>query len=188
MINYFRTNLKKKVYRPNCGRFLPLWDDINWRKREVDINLDYINANDFIIFLYQTKQDMCCMELPQAKMFVNGIDKFLFILYDFQRYFNILVQTKLYKRKCEVIDDLLYYRNKGIYPQRFMTHINLIEIFLDLNKKLNDWIYWRKIIIHSFAKILLTPETYLCAQKQSPDYLNQLISYIEQLFNEGINS
>ena len=188
MISYFRTNLKKKLHRPNCGRYLPLWDDKVWIKREVDINLDYINANDFIVFLYQTKQDMCCMEIPQAKMFTNGIDKFLFILYDFQRYLNVLIQTKLYQRKCQVIQDLLQYRKTHIYPKRFLTCINLIEIFLDINKKLDDWVYWRKIIIHSFTKILLTPESYISAQRHSPDYFNQLMSYIEQIFNEGISS
>ena len=36
MINYFRMNLKKKLHRPNCGRYLPLWDDKVWIKREVD--------------------------------------------------------------------------------------------------------------------------------------------------------
>ena len=98
-----------------------------------------------------------------------------YLYYDFQRYFNVLIQTKLYNRKCEVINDLLHYRNKGIYPKRFITCINLIEVFLDLNKKLDDWIFWRKIIIHSFTKILLTPECYISAQKHSPDYFKQLI-------------
>ena len=186
IINYFRSNLKRKLKRANCLRYLPLWDDKVWVKREVDINLDYIAANEFIVFLYQTKEDMCCMEIPQAKMFSNAVDKFLFLLYDFQGYFNVLIHNKLYERRCEIIDDLQQYRQKNIFSKKYVARIKLLEVFLDLNKKLNEWIYWKRMVIVSFTKILLTPEHYMSAEKNTPDYLIQLISYVEQLFNKGL--
>ena len=55
-INYFRNELRKKLPRAICGRFLPLWDDIMWIKRQTDINLNYIQANDFLFFYTKPKK------------------------------------------------------------------------------------------------------------------------------------
>ena len=37
VINYFRKNLREKLPRAMCGRFLPLWDDQKWIKHPTDI-------------------------------------------------------------------------------------------------------------------------------------------------------
>ena len=188
VINYFRTNLKRRLKRPNCGRYLPLWDDKQWIKREVDIDLDYIVANEFVVFLYQTKDDTCCMENSEGKMLSNAIDKFLFLSYDFQGYFNILIKSKMYTTRAEIIEDISQYRRTNIFSNKYVTRLNFLEVFLDLNKKLNEWMYWKRQLIINFIKIILSKDSYAAAQKHSHDYLIQLISYIEKLFNKGINS
>ena len=171
VINYFRDNLRRKLKRANCGRYLPLWDDKCWVKREVDIDLDYIVANEFVVFLYQTREDMCCMQNPpQAKLFSNAIDKFLFLLFDFQGYFNILMKNKLYKTRAEIISDITRYRRTNIFSNKYVARIKLLEVFLDLNKKLNEWIYWKRTIIINFVKILLTSDSYNAAINHTPDY------------------
>ena len=187
IINYFRTNLKRRLKRPNCGRYLPLWDDKQWIKRQVDIDLDYIIANEFVVFLYQTKDDTCCMENSEGKMLSNAIDKFLFLTYDFQGYFNILIKSKMYTTRAQIIKDIKQYRQTNIFSNKYITRIKLLEVFLDLNKKLNEWIYWKRTFIISFIKILLSEETYNAAEQHSPNYLTQLIYYIEKLFIRGLN-
>lgn len=188
IINYFRGNLRRKLKRANCGRYLPLWDDKDWVKREVDINLDYIVANEFVIFLYQTKEDLCCMEIANGKMFSNAIDKFLFLTYDFQGYFNILIRSKMYSTRAEIIKEITQYRRTNIFSNKFVTNLKLLEVFLDLNKKLNEWLYWKRRLIVTFVEIILTTKSYHLAKRHSQDYLMQLISYIEQLFDKGLNS
>ena len=46
-IKYFKSNLKKKLRRPRCGRFLSLWDKKIWKNNVNNIHLDNIKSNDF---------------------------------------------------------------------------------------------------------------------------------------------
>ena len=64
--------------RPRCGRFLSLWDEKIWINNVTNIHLDYIKSNDFLLFLYQTKHDLCCVENANAQNLKNAIDKFFY--------------------------------------------------------------------------------------------------------------
>ena len=84
IIKYFRDNLRKKLKRPYCGRFLSLWDDENWKKYELDIPY---NSNEFLVFFYQIKNDLCCIQDTNGRMLHNAIDKFFLSVIRFRYIF-----------------------------------------------------------------------------------------------------
>ena len=187
VINYFRDNLRKKLKRPMCGRFLPLWDDSHWITRKTDVDIDYIKANDFLIFLYHTKKDTCCMEVTTAQLLSNAIDKFFFLLFDFQAYFNVFTMNGVYKDRVEIINDIIKYKQSNFIPSKFFNQYKYLELFIDLIKKMDEWEFWKRQVIINFTKIVITPNGYKFAEKYQVDYLRSLLYYIEQLFNKEIN-
>ena len=188
VINYFRKNLREKLPRAICGRFLPLWDDQEWIKRPTDINLGYIEANDFLVFLYQTKKDICCHKDIRAQCLSNAIDKFFFIMFDFQSYFDILLKTEHYNNRLEIVNDIIKYKEKQTVPNKLISLTWHLEIFIDLSKRMNEWNYWRKQIIGNFTKIVLGENNYMDIEKDDTENLNKLLYNIELLFFKGLNN
>ena len=188
VINYFRKNLREKLPRAMCGRFLPLWDDQEWIKRQTDINLDYIEANDFLVFLYQTKKDICCHSDVSAQCLSNAIDKFFFLMFDFQSYFEVFIQAKYYKNRIEIVQEVLNYKTKNVIPNKLISTIKYLELFIDLTKKITEWDFWRRQVIVNFVKIILGRDNYKSSQKNDLKYLQKLINNVEQLFFNGLNN
>ena len=187
VINYFRSNLRK-LSRATCGRFLPLWDDQEWIKRPTDINLGYIQANDFLVFLYQTKKDICCHTDIRAQCLSNAIDKFFFTMFDFQSYFDILLKTEHYNDRLEIVNDVEKFKEKKNVPNKLIGNIYHLEIFIDLSKKMDEWNYWRKEIIKNFTKIVLGETNYKGIEKDDAENLYKLLYNIELLFFKGLNN
>ena len=148
----------KNLKRPNCRRYLSLWDDEIWKRKNTFNNIPYINSNDFLFFLYETKHDLCCIDDNNGKVIRNAIDKFFNLLFDIGR-FNCL-------------------------PYRIYDKDKFIEIFQELVQKINKWNYWKKMIINTYAKIILKDYEYV--QKNSPYYLKELITNIKQIFHNGL--
>ena len=167
---------------------MPLWDDKYWIKRKVDIPIDYINANEFLVFLYQTKKDICCTQDVAVQLLTNAIDKFFYLLFDFQSYFDVFKQSGLYNSRVEIMDDIIKYKENLFIPKKFMTNLKFMELFTDLIKKMDEWNFWKRQVIISFAKILITLDSYNFAQIHQVGYLKYLLSYIEHLFDQGINA
>ena len=187
IINYFRNVLRNKLTRALCGRFLPLWDDEKWIKRPTDINLDYIEANDFLIFLCQTKTDTCCHDNVYALALSNVIDKFFFLMFDFQSYFNSLIIAKYYNTRVEIISDIIKYKENNVLPSKLIPVTKHLELFVDLSKKINEWDYWRRQIIVNFVKINLGNIIYQSVQENDAENLRKLIENVQQLFFNGLN-
>ena len=187
-INYFRNELRNKLQRAFCGRFLPLWDDETWIKRKTDINLDYIEANDFLVFLYQTKKDICCHTDVNAQCLSNAIDKFFFLMFDFQSYFEVLIKTNCYNNRTDILKNILKYKKNNILPKKIIGTIKYLELFIDLSKKIDEWDFWRRQIIANFIKIILGSINYERAQENDAENLLKLINNVETIFFNGLNS
>ena len=188
VINYFRKNLREKLPRALCGRFLPLWDDEKWIKHPTDINLDYINANDFLVFLYQTKKDTCCHIDIRAQALSNAIDKFFFTMFDFQSYFDILLKTEYYNNLVEIVNDIEKFKENKKIPTKLISNIYYLEIFIDLSKKMDEWNFWQKDIIRNFCKIVLGEQNYNGIEKNDAANLIKLLYNIEILFFKGLEN
>ena len=146
IIKYFRCGLQKKLKRPNCGRYLPLWDDTEWKKNRVFSEIPYINLNEFLYFLYQTKYDLCCIYDKNGQTIYNAIDKFFYVLFDFETYFNVLISCGIYKNRVEVINDIITFNQLNFLPRRLHNKYKFIELFKDLVKKTNEWEYWKRVV------------------------------------------
>ena len=187
IIKYFRSDLKKKLKRPNCGRFLSLWDDKIWRNHIKNIELDYIKSNDFLLFLYQTKHDLCCVEDNNAQNLSNAIDKFFYLIFEFERYYNIFIFNKMYRNRLEIIDAVIYFHQYNSFPEKLRYQYRYIELFKDLIKKIDEWNHWKRLIIINYTKIILTDFSYQYAQKVASNFLQELVNNIEKVFNKGLD-
>ena len=188
IIKYFRCGLRKKLKRPNCGRYLSLWDDFEWKKSRIFSEIPYINLNEFLYFLYQTKYDLCCIEDRNGQIIYNAIDKFFYVLFDFETYFNVFISYGLYKSRTEVIKDVINFNQFKFLPRRLYNKHKLIESFHDLIKKTNEWEYWKKIIVVTYTKIVVTELSFEQAKISAPRYLQELIENVDKIFNKALEN
>ena len=188
IMKYFKNNLKKKLRRPRCGRFLSLWDEKIWKNDAIDIQLDYIKSNDFLLFLYQTKHDLSCVQNVNAQSLSNAIDKFFYLIYEFERYYIIFISRNLYKNRTKIIDDVIRFYHFNSFPQKILYQYRYLDLFKDLIKKIDEWEYWKRNIIISYTKILITDFSYEYAQKVAADNLRLLINNIQEVFNKGLKN
>ena len=188
IIKYFKNGLKRKLKRPNCGRYLSLWDDRKWKKNITNINIAYINSNDFLVFLYQTKHDLCCIEDINGQTLYNALDKFFYLMFDFETYFNIFKSSDIYKYRSEIINDIIYLKQFNCLPYRLYSKFRYLELFQDLVKRTDEWNYWKRLIIISYTKIILTDFSYEYAQKNASNFLQELINNIEEVFQKGLKN
>ena len=186
IIEYFKNNLKKKLKRPNCGRCLSLWDGRKWEKSVT--NIPYINSNDFLAFLYRTKHDLCCIEDVNGQSLYNAIDKFFYLIFNFETYFNIFLLNNIYQNKPEIMNDIINFHKFNCIPSRLYGKYRYIDLFQDLVKRLNEWNYWKRLIIITYSKIILTDFSYNYAQRYAPDYLEELINNIEKIFHKALEN
>ena len=182
-IKYFRDTLRKKLKRPCCGRYLPLWDEKEWKKYEIDIPY---KSNDFIVFLYQIKTDLCCIQDTNGQVLCNAIDKFFYLLFDFETFFNIFLSNNIYETKVEIIDDVSKFNQLNISPSRLYGKWTYLELFHDLRKKMNEWNYWKRTIAVAFAKIVISDFNYIRAQENISKYLQDFVDNIEKVFNSAL--
>ena len=188
VIKYFKNNLKKKLKRPRCGRFLSLWDEKVWVNQVTNIQLDYVKSNDFLLFLYQTKHELCCVEDINAQQLNNAIDKMFYVMFEHERYYSIFIWNKLYNNRLEIINDVTHFYRFNSFPQKIQKQYRYIELFKDLIKKMDEWAYWKRVAVISFTKIVLTDFSYEYAQKVAPTDLQNLVNNIEKVFNKGLNN
>ena len=113
IIKYFRNGLRKRLERPSCGRYMPLWDDKKWEKHESNIYIAYIRSSDFLIFLHQTKCDLSCIQDKCGQVLFNALDKFFYVMFEFETYFNVLLFNNFYKSRHEILDDTIKYNTSG---------------------------------------------------------------------------
>ena len=151
--------------------------------------MDYIKANDFLIFLFQTKVDLCCIQDENGQALSNAIDKFFFLLFDFQSYFNVFVLHGIYNSRIEIINDIIKYKRNSYISSfdRMIGKNKILELFKELVRKTDEWNYWKRLIIINFTKILITEQKYKQAEIHEINYLQTLIGYVEQIFNKGMN-
>ena len=188
IIKYFKGGLKKKLRRPCCRRFSSLWDDRIWKNRTNNIKLDYIKSNEFLLFLYQTQYDLCCVEDNNAQNLKNAVDKFFYLLFEFERYYSIFISNKMYRNRIEIINDVIHFYQYNSFPQKILYQYRYVELFKDLIKKIDEWKYWKRLIIINYTKIILTDYSYEYAQKVATNYLQELINNIEKVFNKGLDN
>ena len=108
-------------------------------------------------------------------------------MFDFQAYFDILLKTKHYNDKVEIVNDVSKFKKNKKIPDKLISNIYQLELFIDLSKKMDEWSYWRVMIIRNFTKIILGEQNYMGIEKDDAENLNKLLNHIELLFFKGLN-
>ena len=60
------------------------------------------------------------------------------------------------------------------------------DLFKEFVNRVNEWNYWKKVILVQFIKINIGEEAYEAAQKNSINGLVELMKNTEKLWDKGI--
>ena len=186
IIDYFRNELRNKLKRPNCGRKLLLWDQEHFYKLNLSVHY-VINSNDFLYFWYQTSFELCCVNNPSAINLKNALDKYFYFLLDFENYFSIFLSKGTFTTRKHIMDAVIDYNlDKNKIRSKVKRNKQVEDLFKEFVNRVNEWNYWKKVIITQFMKINISEQAYQAAQKNSINGLVELMQNTEKLFDKGI--
>ena len=187
IIDYFREELRKKLLRPNCQKVLTLWDHSCWIRANHIHVYALINSNDFLQFWFRTCYELCCVNNIAAIGLKNAIDKYFYFLIDFENYFYVFMSNKIFKNRLEIMQAVIDYNlDKKNIKSKVRRNKEIHTLFVDFVNRVNEWNYWKKIILIQFIKINIGEEQYQLALRQSPDKLQEFFNHTEKLWNRGI--
>ena len=189
IIDYFRNELRTKLLRPHCAKNLTLWDHDCWIKSN-DIYQHYIlNNNDFLQFWFRTCNELCCVNDIRALILKNALDKYFYFLLDFENYFHIFISSKVFPSTKKIMQAVIDYNlNRNKLKTKVKGNKKTRELFLEFVNRVNEWNYWKKVIIEQFIRINIGEQAY----KQVKEDFNSLKEFIEllkntdQLWDKGI--
>ena len=187
IIDYFRDELRNKLKRPNCQKTLTLWDQIYWLKSN-NIHAHFlINSNDFLQFWYRTCYELCCVMDSRAIMLKNALDKYFYFLLDFENYFTIFISRKTFTTRKEIMDAVIEYNlDKKKLKSKLKRNKQLEDLFKEFVNRVNEWNYWKKVILTEFIKINIGEQAYESAKRNSLEGLANLLQNTEKLWDRGI--
>ena len=187
IIDYFRNELKNKIPRPNCQKQLTLWDQNYWLKSN-NIHAHFlINSNDFLQFWFRTCYELCCVNDVRALVLKNALDKYFYFLLDVENYFTIFISRRTFSTRKAIMDAVIDYNldNKKL-RSKVKRNKQIEDLFKEFVNRVNEWNYWKKIILVQFIKTNIGEEAYEAAQKNSISGLIELMKNTEKLWDKGI--
>ena len=189
IIDYFRNQLRNKLLRPSCQKYLTLWDHECWIKSNDAHPHLIINANDFLQFWYRTCYELCCVNDIRAFCLKNALDKYFYLMLDFDNYFVIFIQRKMFKSRPEVLQAITNYNlDSSSLKSKVRRNKTIEQLFKELVNKVNEWNYWKKIIIIiQFIRISIGEQTFQAAQKNSIQGLCELVQNTDKLWDRGVS-
>ena len=186
IIDYFRNELRNKLKRPNCQRRLNLWDQNYWFKGNTHAHF-IINSNEFLQFWYETCFELCCVGVPTAITLKNALDKYFYFLLDFENYFSIFISRGTFTTRKHIMDAVIDYNlDKNKIRSKVKRNKKIEDLFKEFVNRVNEWNYWKKVIIVQFIKINIGEFSYKSAQENSIDKLTELMQNTEKLWDKGI--
>ena len=186
IIDHFRNELRNKLKRPSCGRYLSLWDRECWTKPDIKTHF-IINSNEFLSFWYQTCFELCCVNNSSAIALRNALDKYFYFLLDFENYFSIFISKRTFTTRKRIMDAVIDYNlDKTNIRSKVRRNKQIENLFKEFVNRVNEWNYWKKVILVEFIKINIGEESYTQAQKRSLKGLAELLENTEKLFDKAI--
>ena len=187
IIDYFRNELRNKLLRPNCGKQLTLWDHNYWVKVDNHFHL-VLNSNDFLQFWYRTCNELCCVEDPRAQYLRYALDKYFYFLLDFENYFNILIERKIFKTRTDIMQAVVNFNlDKNNLKSKIRRNKSIRDLFTEFVNRVNEWNYWKKIILIQFIRINIGEQAFQASQKNNIQGFFELIKNTEELWDKGIS-
>ena len=187
IIDYFRDELRNKLQRPTCQKTLTLWDHVYWLKLYNIHSHPIINMNDFLQFWYRTCYELCCVNDIRAVVLKNALDKYFYFLFDFDTYFNVFIEKKTFATRQDVMCAVVNYNlDKKNLKTKLKRNKQLEYLFKEFVNRVNEWNYWKKVIINEFIKINIGTQAYEKARQDSLEGLAKLLQNTEILWDRAI--
>ena len=187
IIDYFRNELRNKLLRPNCQKQLTLWDHSCWVKSSGGYTHFILNANDFLQFWYRTCYELCCVNDTRAIDLKNALDKYFYFLLDFENYFNVLIERKIFKNRADIMQGVVNYNlDKNNLKTKIKRNNSVKDLFKELVNRVNEWNYWKKVILTQFIRINIGEASFQASQQNNLGGLIQLLKNTEALWDRGI--
>ena len=79
-----------------------------------------------------------------------------------------------------------YNLDKNKIRSKVRRNKKIEDLFKEFVNRVNEWNYWKKVIIVQFLKINIGEEVYKLAQNNSINGLVELMQNTEKLFDKGI--
>ena len=187
IIDYFRNELRNKLVRPTCQKQLMLWDHNCWIKLNHIHAHFIINSNDFLQFWFRVCYELCCVNDVRAVCLKNALDKYFYFLLDFENYFTIFLQRKIYRNRQDIMQAVVDYNlDKNNLKSKVRRNKSVEDLFKEFVNRVNEWNYWKKIILTQFIRINIGEGAFQAAQKNNISGLVELIKNTETLWDRGI--
>ena len=189
IIEYFRNELRNKLVRPICQKELTLWDQSCWLKMH-NIHTHYIiNSNEFLQFWFRVCYELCCVNDVRGQCLKNALDKYFYFLLDFENYFNIFIQRRMFRNRVDAMKAVVDYNlDKNNLKSKIRRNKCNEDFFKEFVGRVNEWNYWKKVIITQFIKINLGNAAFESAQQNNLSGLTNLIKNTEDLWERGIDN
>ena len=187
IIDYFRNELRIKLLRPSCQKQLTLWDHNCWIKSNNIHTHFIINSNDFLQFWFRTCYELCCVNDIRAADLKNALDKYFYFLLDFENYFTVFIQRKIFRNRIEIMEAVVNYNlDKNNLKSKIRRNNSFKDLFKELVNRVNEWNYWKKVILTQFIRINIGEASFQAAQQNNLQGLTQLLKNTEALWDRGI--
>ena len=79
-----------------------------------------------------------------------------------------------------------YNLDKNNLKSKVKRNKQVEELFKEFVNRVNEWNYWKKVILTQFIKINIGQQAYEAAQKNSIQGLVELLQNTERLWDKGI--
>ena len=117
----------------------------------------------------------------------NALDKYFYFLLDFENYFSIFISRGTFTTRKNIMDAVINYNlDKNKIRSKVKKNKKIEDLFKEFVNRVNEWNYWKKVIIVQFLKINIGEEAYTLAQNNSINGLVELMQNTEKLFDKGI--
>ena len=131
--------------------------------------------------------ELCCVNDIRAIILKNALDKYFYFLIDFENYFLILISKKAFTTRKQIMDAVIDYNlDNNNLKSKVKRNKKTEHLFKEFVNRVNEWNYWKKIIIIQFIKINIGEQAYKAAEENSIDSLADLIRNTEKLWDKGI--
>ena len=187
IIDYFRNELRNKLLRPSCQKNLTLWDHSCWIKSSGSYPQAVLNNNDFLQFWYRTCYELCCVNDVRAIELKNALDKYFYFLLDFENYFSVFIKQKIFKNRTDIMEAVVNYNlDKNNLKSKVRRNNSVKDLFKELVSRVNEWNYWKKVILTNFIRINIGEASFKQSQHYNLPGLVQLLKNTEAIWDRGI--
>ena len=188
IIDYFRNELRNKLLRPNCQKLLTLWDHTCWVKSSGGYPQPVLNNNDFLQFWYRTCYELCCVNDVRAIELKNALDKYFYFLLDFENYFGVFIERKIFKRRVDIMEAVVNFNlDKNNLKSKIRRNNSVKDLFKELVSRVNEWNHWKKVILTNFIRINIGEASFRASQQNNLPGLIQLLNNLEAVWDKGIS-